>query len=110
MFVESWRGSIVESRHRVHIAVVDAAGRLVARAGAPALAPFWRPGANPFRAFPLAVDGPADRCGLGPEELAIACASHSSEPRRVELGRAFLKKVGGSERDLLCGPHPPLSE
>ena len=110
MFVESWRGSIVESRHRVHIAVVDAAGRLVARAGDSDLVTFWRSAAKPFQALPFVVDGAADRFGLGSEELAIACASHSSEPRQVELVRAFLKKVGCSERDLLCGPHPPLSE
>ena len=108
--VESWRGSIVESRHRVHVAVVDAAGRLVARAGDPDYATFWRSAAKPFQAMPLAADGVADRFGLSSEELAIACASHSSEPRQVELVREFLKKVGCGERDLLCGPHPPLSE
>ena len=110
MFVESWRGSIVESRHRVHVAVVDGEGRLVARAGDPDLVTFWRSAAKPFQALPLVADGAADRFGLTSEELAIACASHSSEPRQVELVRAFLKKVGCSERDLLCGPHPPLSE
>ena len=110
MFVESWRGSIVESRHRVHVAVVDATGRLVARAGDPDYSTFWRSAAKPFQALPLAADGVADRFGLGSEELAIACASHSSEPRQVELVREFLKKVGCGERDLLCGPHPPLSE
>ena len=110
MFVESWRGSIVESRHRVHVAVVDGEGRLVAGAGDPDLVTFWRSAAKPFQALPLVVDGAADRFGLTSEELAIACASHSSEPRQVELVRAFLKKVGCSERDLLCGPHPPLSE
>ena len=110
MFVESWRGSIVESRHRVHVAIVDAAGKLVARAGDPDYATFWRSAAKPFQALPLVADGVADRFGLGSEELAIACASHSSEPRQVELVREFLKKVGCGERDLLCGPHPPLSE
>ena len=110
MFVESWRGPIVESRHRVHVAVVDATGRLVARAGDPDYSTFWRSAAKPFQALPLAADGVADRFGLGSEELAIACASHSSEPRQVELVREFLKKVGCGERDLLCGPHPPLSE
>ncbi len=110
MFIESWRGPIVESRHRVHVAVVDDAGRLVARAGDPDLVTFWRSAAKPFQALPLVADGAADRFGLTSEELAIACASHSSEARQVELVRAFLKKVGCGERDLLCGPHAPLSE
>jgi L-asparaginase II len=110
LFVESWRGSTVESRHRVHVAVVDAAGRLVARAGDPDLVTFWRSAAKPFQALPLVADGAADRFGLSSEELAIACASHSSEPAHVELVREFLRKVGCSERDLMCGPHTPLSE
>ena len=43
-------------------------------------------------------------------ELALCCASHSSEPGQVELVRAFLQKIGCSEDDLRCGPHTPLAE
>jgi L-asparaginase II len=42
-------------------------------------------------------------------ELAICCSSHSSEPAQVQLVRDLLAKIGCSERDLMCGPHPPLS-
>src|SRR6059036_2645290 len=110
MKVEQLRGGWVETVHDVHVAVVDASARLVARAGDPDLVTFWRSAAKPFQALPLVADGVAGRFGLGSEELAIACASHSSEPRQVDLVREFLKKVGCRERDLLCGPHPPLSE
>src|SRR5436189_4909874 len=110
MKVEQVRGAVVEAWHDVHVAVVDSEGRLVARAGDPDLVTFWRSAAKPFQALPLVADGAADRFGLTSEELAIACASHSSELRQVELVRAVLKKVGCSERDLLCGPHAPLSE
>ncbi|PYO67344.1 MAG: L-asparaginase, partial [Gemmatimonadetes bacterium] len=61
MLIESWRGAFVESRHRVHVAIVDAAGTLVARAGDPDLVTFWRSAAKPFQALPLVVDGVADR-------------------------------------------------
>ncbi|HEV8304659.1 MAG TPA: asparaginase [Gemmatimonadales bacterium] len=110
MFVESYRGSILESRHIVHVAVVDGAGELVAHAGDPGLVTFWRSAAKPFQALPLVEDGVADRFGLGREDLALACASHSSEPAQVALVRDFLRKIGCSERDLMCGPHRPLSE
>jgi L-asparaginase II len=90
--------------------VVDGEGRLVAHAGDPDLVTFWRSAAKPFQALPLVEDGVADRFGLGREELALACASHSSEPGQVALVREFLQKIGCSERDLLCGPHRPLSE
>ena len=110
VFVEELRGGVVESRHVVHAAVVDASGRLVAHAGAPELVTFWRSGAKPFQALPLVLDGVVERFGITPPELALCCASHSSEPEQVRLVRELLAKIGCSEGDLLCGPHPPLSE
>ncbi len=56
------------------------------------------------------MDGAADRFGMTPAELALCCASHSSEPGQVNLVRELLQKIGCSERDLMCGPHTPLSE
>src|SRR5439155_25242495 len=110
MRVEQLRGSWVEVVHEVHVAVVDSTGGLVARAGDPELVTFWRSAAKPFQALPLVEDGAAVRFGLTSEELALACASHSSEPDQVARVRELLGKIGCSERDLLCGPHPPLSE
>src|SRR5437870_6411405 len=110
MRVEQIRGGVVEAVHDVHVAVVDSAGTLVARAGDPELVTFWRSAAKPFQALPLVADGAADRFGLTSEELALACASHSSEPAQVARVRELLGKIGCSERDLLCGPHPPLSD
>jgi L-asparaginase II len=104
------RGSAVESRHRVHVAVVDGEGALVAHAGDPDLVTFWRSAAKPFQALPIALDGAADRFKLTREDLALICASHSSEPQQVALVRELLQKIGCTERDLLCGPHRPLSE
>lgn len=110
MIVEVRRGSFVESRHRVHAAVVDGDGRLVAHAGDPDFVTFWRSAAKPFQALPVVEDGAADRFGLTREEVALCCASHSSETRHVTLVRDFLAKIGCQERDLICGPHPPLSD
>ena len=110
MHVENVRGSVVESRHEVHVAVVDAAGTLVASAGDPESTTFWRSAAKAFQAMPLVQDGVAERFGLRREDLALACASHSSAPDQVELVREFLQRVSCSERDLMCGPHRPLSD
>ena len=110
MQVELRRGTVVESRHRVHVAVVDGEGTLVAHAGDPELVTFWRSAAKPFQALPLVEDGAADRFNLTPEDLALICASHSSEPGQVARARELLQKIGCGERDLLCGPHRPLSE
>ena len=110
MFIESHRGSVLESRHRVHVAVVDASGKLVAQAGDSAYRTFWRSAAKPFQALPLVEDGVVQRFGLTRQDLALACASHSSEPGQVALVREFLQRAQCSERDLMCGPHRPLSD
>jgi L-asparaginase II len=110
MFVESHRGSVLESRHTVHVAVIDESARLVAHAGDPEYRTFWRSAAKPFQALPLVEDGAAERFGLTRQDLALACASHSSEPAQVALVREFLQRVQCSERDLMCGPHRPLSD
>jgi len=110
MRVEQLRGDLVEAVHDVHAAVLDARGRLVARAGDPDLVTFWRSAAKPIQALPLVEDGVADRFAFTSEEPALVCASHSSEPGQVARVRELLGKIGCGERDLLCGPHPPLSE
>jgi L-asparaginase II len=94
----------------VHVAVVSPDGRLVARAGDPGLVTFWRSGAKPFQAMPLVADGVVEHFAMTASELALCCASHSSEPGQVQQVRDLLAKIGCSERDLRCGPHPPLSE
>lgn len=110
MRVEQVRGSVLESWHEVHVAVVDPSGKLVAATGNPELVTFWRSAAKPFQALPLVLDGVVEHFAINKEELALVCASHSSEPAQVAKVRELLGKIGCSERDLLCGPHPPLSE
>jgi L-asparaginase II len=110
MRVEQRRGDRTETVHRVHVAVVDAGGAIVARAGDPGLVTFWRSAAKPFQALPLVADGAAERFNLEDEHLALACASHSSEPAQVERVRGFLARIGAKESDLRCGPHVPLSD
>lgn len=110
MRVEQRRGGKTETVHRVHVAVVDADGAMVARSGDPELVTFWRSAAKPFQAMPLVADGAADHFGLSAAELALCCASHSSEPAQVELVKELLQRIGCSERDLRCGPHTPLAD
>jgi L-asparaginase II len=107
--IESTRSGYVESVHHVSVAVTDTKGRVVASAGEPGLVTFWRSSAKPFQALPLVLDGAAERFAFGARELALACASHSSEPVHRELVEAMLRSCGCEEGQLACGPHPPLS-
>jgi len=107
--VEASRAGLAESVHRVSCAVVTSDDRLLASSGDPEYRTWWRSGAKPLQAIPLVEDGAADRFGLSSEELALACASHSSEPVHIEVIDSFLSKVGIEESHLACGTHTPLS-
>ena len=108
--VEVTRGGRVESVHEVDVAVMNADGRVAARGGQPEEPAFARSTLKPFQALPLVEDGGAEAFGLSDEELALCCASHSGEPRHVELARGILERAGLGEDALACGPHPPLGE
>jgi L-asparaginase II len=105
--VEVWRGPVVESRHRGHVAAVDGEGRLVASLGEPDTVTYLRSSAKPFQAVPLVTSGAADRFGLTEPELAIACGSHSGEDLHAETVAHLLEKLGLEERLLKCGVHDP---
>jgi L-asparaginase II len=108
--VEVVRGPVVESRHRVSVAVVDGDGTVRAVAGDPELVTYFRSAAKPLQALPLVQDGVCDRFGITEEELAICCGSHSGEPRHVEVAGAILGRIGLDGEALACGPHPPFHE
>lgn len=104
------RGGVVESVHRVHVAVVNAEGRVVGRHGDSGWVAFYRSAAKPMQALPLVEDGVADRLALSERELALCCASHNSEPEHLDGARAILAKAGLAEDALQCGSHIPLRE
>jgi L-asparaginase II len=108
--VEITRGDSVESRHRVHAAVIGADDVLIAAARDSALVSMWRSCAKPFQVLPLLSSGGFDQLGWGSEELALACASHGAEPEHVTVAARMLGSLGLEEGDLACGPHEPLSQ
>lgn len=103
ILVEVRRGGLLESRHRAHAAVCDARGVVTAAWGDADHPTFPRSAAKPIQALPLVETGAAAAFGLGGEEIALACASHSGETMHVERVRAWLARIGLSESDLECG-------
>lgn len=103
------RNGLVESRHRVHAAVVTADGQLVDGARDPELRVWWRSCAKPFQVMPLLRRQGFESLGWGVEELALACASHGGEPEHVAIASRMLASLGLEEGDLACGPHEPLA-
>ena len=105
--VEVVRGTVVESRHRVHAAVVDAAGLLRASAGDPEMVTFVRSAAKPFQALPVIAEGAMERFGITLEEVSVMCGSHSGESRHVDAVTSILRRIGMDGEALACGPQAP---
>jgi L-asparaginase II len=105
--IEVTRGPLVESRHEGIAAVVKADGTIVASWGDIDTAIFPRSANKPIQAMAFVESGAVEKFGLGDEHVALSCASHNGEPRHVETVKAWLTKVGLSERDLECGAHAP---
>jgi L-asparaginase II len=100
------RSGLVEARHPVTIAAVDGDGRVVATIGEHLERHFYfRSAAKPFQAHIAQASG----AGLGPEELAIASASHGGQPVHIAYVRRMLGGVGLDERALACPPAMPRS-
>jgi L-asparaginase II len=107
ILVEVLRGSLVESRHRGAVAVVDADGGVALSLGDIDRPVFPRSAVKAIQALPLIESGAADRFGLGPEELALACASHGGEPAHVACAERMLRAAGLDVTALECGAHWP---
>lgn len=105
--VVATRGSIVESYHRVHAAVVH--DNLIASARDATLVASWRSCAKPFQLLPFLEAEGHTKLNWGDDQLALACASHGGEPEHVAIAKAMLADVGLEEGDLACGVHEPLS-
>jgi len=107
--VVATRGADIESRHRVHAAVVGPDDTLIAMAHESHLVTSWRSCAKPFQVMPLIESGGFDELHWGDDQLALSCASHGGEPEHVALAQGMLGDIGLEEGDLACGPHDPLS-
>jgi len=107
VLVEIWRGEILESVHRGAAVVAGPDGVPVAAWGDVARPILPRSSCKMLQALPLVESGAAEAAGLGPEELALACASHQGTPEHTERVHAWLTRLGLGESDLLCGAHRP---
>jgi L-asparaginase II len=108
--VKVLRGDVIETTHAAHIAVVDAEGRLLYAFGDPHRMTLVRSAAKPAQALAVVETGALERFGFDDADLALMCASHSSEDRHIERARAMLAKLSATEADLRCGGHAPLSD
>ncbi len=106
LICEVTRGTMVESRHRVHAMVCDATGP-VKTWGDPDLMFYPRSAIKFMQALPLIESGAADAHHISVAELALASASHSGTKLHVDAVAEWLSRIGLGHDDLRCGPHLP---
>lgn len=100
------RSGLEESVHFGHVAVCDAAGRLVASAGDPGRVVFARSCMKPLQAsVSLAALRDED---LPVPMLAMMCASHNGESVHVRTVSSLLRRSGLGVSSLRCPPDWPL--
>lgn len=103
------RGGRVENVHCGSLAVVDAAGRLLASAGDIDSPVFTRSTIKPFQALPFVAAGGLAHYGWGRREAALLCASHSAEEAHLAVVSRMLGDAGLDAGALGCGAHVPAS-
>lgn len=108
--VEVTRGTMVESVHRVAVAVADASGEIVKAWGDTDRVVYGRSAIKPMQAIQLVETGAADHFKLEPAQIALSCASHSGEHIHTDRVREWLRKIGLDQDDLSCGPQMPGHE
>jgi L-asparaginase II len=97
------RGGVVESVHRASIAVTGPDGELLHTWGVVDDPIFPRSSNKPIQAVAMLRAG----LTLPPEQLALACASHSAQPFHLDAVRDMLAAAGLTEADLQNTPDLP---
>jgi L-asparaginase II len=104
-FVRVVRNGLRESEHEIHVAVADARGRLVARAGDAHRMVFARSSMKPVQA---AVGLSRTEHPVTDRQVALMCASHNGETVHVRIVRSLLAAAGLDESALGNTPGWPL--
>jgi len=107
VLVELVRSGVVESTHAASVVALRADGSVALALGALDVPVFPRSSNKPLQSVGLldaGWDPVDDAC------LALATASHSGEPRHLEVVRRTLSAAGLDESALGCPPLLPLSE
>lgn len=101
---------MAESFHRGAIVVVTSKGEVLHSWGNTNQLIYPHSSIKPLQALGLIESGAYAAFGLGSEEVALACASHTGETMHTDLAAAWLQKIGLSSDVLACGAHTPLDK
>ena len=110
LLIEVTRGPRVESSHRGHIAVVDAAGNLVHGLGDAEAWVCMRSLAKPFQALAVLTSGAAAAFGFrAPRSWPCFPGRCPARTSRWNWPPKFWTELGLTPEALQCGVHPPCT-
>ncbi len=101
------RSGRVQAIHTGHAVVLDASGAPIHTWGNPQTHTYLRSAPKPLQSIPFVRI--MDQAGFDDADLALACASHSSEPKHADRATAMLAQSGLDAGALHCGSHPPMT-
>ncbi|KAH7129798.1 L-asparaginase II [Dactylonectria estremocensis] len=104
------RCGIIENSHGVHVAITDSTGKLLYSVGNPSRITLARSAAKPAQALAVLETAAFEQFGFDEADLALTCASHSSEEMHISRARKMLFRAQAEEEYLRCGGHQPLNE
>ncbi|PUB10741.1 asparaginase [Paenisporosarcina sp. OV554] len=110
VLVKVFRGELVESLHRGHIAVVNANGELLYSVGNQEEVIYARSSMKPLQAIPIVETGAAEYFNFDNADLSLTCASHNGEDQHTVRVQSILGRADLAISDLQCGTHNPRWE
>jgi len=87
--------------------LADSSGSVIDAVGDPRQTIFPRSASKSLQALPLVESGAADHFDFDQRNLALALASHSGQPRHIEVAADGLAKISLDADALQCGPQRP---
>ncbi|KAF2849968.1 L-asparaginase II [Plenodomus tracheiphilus IPT5] len=107
--IVSLRGPCLENTHFIHIAIVTPTGTPLYTTGTPNRTTLLRSALKPIQALAILSTGASTKYSLTDADIALLCASHSSEPHHISRARSILARTGVHESVLTCGGHAAIN-
>lgn len=107
LFINGYRGDIIETRHRVH-AVVLQGDKIIFQCGNIQLVSPMRSAAKPFMVSPQI--NLSSKCGihLSDSQISLMVSSHNGEQYHRTTVKDILELSGSTVKNLHCGTHLPF--
>lgn len=110
ILIQTYRGNLLENRHRGSYVVVNTEGDILSAAGNFQETIYARSSLKPINVLAMIMSGAADHFNVTDKEIALACASHSGEEEHVNAIHQWIERIGCTPQNLECGIHAPISQ